>query len=254
MYYCIADFQELGPPRRVQRSEAALLHRADVVFAQGEVLADRCRRVHTHEVPIVSFGVNVERFQRTLHTPIPADLRRIQGPRIGYVGALQRHVDSALLKGLAARNPAWNFVIVGPQLTGESHILQAHNIHLLGAKPHEEIPHYIAGFDVCLIPYILSDYTQTVYPTKLTEYLILGKPVVSTPLPEVMAFNQRHGPVVATGKTPEAFEAQVRDALCEDDDRRQPRIAIARQYDWETRVHAMSQVIEDRLEKVGSIG
>ncbi len=63
IYYCIADFQELGPSRQVQRSETALLRRADIVFAQGDVLASRCRKVHRHEIPIVPFGVNVERFQ-----------------------------------------------------------------------------------------------------------------------------------------------------------------------------------------------
>ncbi len=248
-YYCIADFEQLGPPHRVQRSEAALLRRADVVFVQGEVLADRCRQAHEYDIPIVPFGVNVERFQRGLNASIPADLQRIQGPKIGYVGALQRHVDDALLKKLAARNPDWNFVIVGPQVTGSSKAWQERNIHLLGAKPHEEIPSYIAGFDVCLIPYVLSDYTQTVYPTKLTEYLILGKPVISTPLPEVLAFNERHGPMAATGSTPEAFEQHIRDALAEGDSGRQPRMAVARQYDWDARVAAMSLVIEDRMKE-----
>ncbi len=251
VYYCIADFEQLGPPHRVQQSEADLLRRADVVFAQGEVLANRCRQVHKYEISIVPFGVNVERFQQGLKTTPPTDLKRIQGPKIGYVGALQRHVDSDLLKALAARNPDWHIVIVGPQ-TAESPDVQREkhqNIHLLGAKPHEALPHYIAGFDVCLIPYVLSDYTRTVYPTKLTEYLILGKPVVSTPLPEVLAFNDRHGPIVATGSTPEAFEAHIRAALAEGDAPREPRMAIARQYDWNTRAAAMSRVIEDRMKK-----
>lgn len=253
VYYCIADFQELGPPHRVQRSESALLRRADVVFAQGEVLADRCRRGHPDEISIVPFGVNIERFQQGLYDPIPAELQRIPGLRLGYVGALQRHVDMALLNGIAARNPDWHIVIVGPQLADGPSAWQEANVHLLGAKSHEEIPRYIAGFDVCLIPYVLSDYTQTVYPTKLTEYLILGKPVVSTPLPEVLAFNQRHGAVVAIGNTLEVFEDRIRHALCEDDGKRQQRIAIAHQYDWDTRLKAMSRVIEDRIEKAERI-
>ncbi len=253
VYYCIADFKELGPPRRVLRSETALLRRADVVFAQGKVLADRCRQAHRRDIPIVPFGVNVEQFQQRLHDAIPEELQQLQGPRIGYVGALQRHVDSDLLNMLAVRNPTWHFVIVGPQMASEPSGLQESNIHLLGAKPHDEIPRYIAGCDVCLIPYVLSDYTQTVYPTKLAEYLILGKPVVSTPLPEVIAFNQRHGAMVAIGNTPEAFEDRIREALCEDESRQQPRMAIARQYDWDARLKAMSRVIEDRIEKAGSV-
>lgn len=122
-----------------------------------------------------------------------------------------------------------------------------------GTKSHEEMPRYIAGFDVCLIPCVLSDYTQTIYPTKLTEYLILGKPVVSTPLPEVLAFNQHHDAVVSLGNTPEAFEARIRQTLCEDRNKRQQRMAIAREYDWDTHLQAMSRVIEDRIEKAGSV-
>lgn len=252
VYYCIADFEQLGPARKVQRAERALLRRADVVFAQGDAIAQRCRRHHAAAVEIFPFGVNVERFARVGTPPLPEDLRKIPSPRLGYVGALQRHVDGSLLGRLAKQHPDWQVVVVGPQTEEFVHRLEGTNIHKLGAKPHHEIPAYISAFDVCLIPYELNSYTRTVYPTKLAEYLLVGKPVVSTPLPEVMAFNQRHGNVVAVGTTYDEFEARVQQALQEPQDgevaRRQ---AIAEQQGWASRLEAMSRIMEQRLAEAG---
>ncbi len=248
VYYCIADFERLGPARKIQRAERLLLRRADVVFAQGEMIAQRCRRHHAHPVEIFPFGVNLERFQEYRGEAIPEDLQRIPSPRVGYIGALQRHVDGSLLQELARRNPDWHLVIVGPEVEEFTYDLEGPNIHKLGARPHETIPAYIAGFDVCLIPYELNSYTQTVYPTKLTEYLIMGKPVVSTPLPEVLAFNDRHRELVSIGRTCEEFEAQIRRALQEGHNGRvQERVEAATQQGWATRVEAMDQIMAARL-------
>ena len=87
------------------------------------------------------------------------------------------------------------------------------NVHLLGPKPHEQIPDYIAAFDVCLIPYVVDDFTSNISPAKLNEYLALGKPVVSTDLAEVRRFNEANGAVVRIGATREEFIAQVQAAL-----------------------------------------
>lgn len=250
VYYCIADFEQLGPVKKIRRAERRLLRRADVVFAQGEVLAQRCRQFHQHEVTIVPFGVNLEHFEARVPHQLPDDLQRIKSPRLGYIGALQRHVDGALLDALAGRHPDWNIVLVGPRVPEFTYQLKARNIHHLGAKPHEQIPTYIAGFDVCLIPYQLNPYTQTVYPTKLSEYFMLGKPVVSTPLPEVLAFNARHGSMVSIGTTYEEFEGRVREALEErqsNDVQQQRRVAVAKRQSWATKVATMSGVMEQRL-------
>ncbi len=246
VYYCIADFEQVGPARKIQQAERRLLQRADVVFAQGEAIAQRCRAHHPRPVQIFPFGVNLERFESS-GAP-PADIQRIPSPRIGYVGALQRHVDGPLLQELARRNPTWNIVIVGPQVEEFVYQLDGPNIHQLGAKPHREIPAYISAFDVCMIPYALNSYTRTVYPTKLTEYLVLGKPVVSTPLPEILAFNDRHGALVSIGRSCEEFEEGIRQSLGPaSNGAAQQRVAAARQYSWSARLDAMSRIMADLL-------
>lgn len=250
VYYCIADFAQVGPARKVRCAEQELLLRADVVFAQGEVLAQRCRSHHPHPIHIFPFGVSLEQFDQSREREIPEDLQRISLPRLGYVGQLQRHVDGRLLQHLADNHPEWHLVIVGPEAKDFPYTLQGANIHKLGPRPHEQMPAYIAGFDVCLIPYALNAYTQTVYPTKLTEYLIMGKPVVSTPLPEVVAFNERHQGMVSIGRTCEEFEAQIRQALLEvRNGRASERVSAARQQGWAARIEAMSRVITRRLDE-----
>jgi glycosyltransferase involved in cell wall biosynthesis len=89
------------------------------------------------------------------------------------------------------------------------------NVHLVGVKPHEEIPQYIQQFDVCLIPYVLDAFTSSVSPAKLNEYLALGKPVVSSNLPEVEQFNREFGNVVDTAGDGDEFAARIRSALRE---------------------------------------
>ena len=248
VYYCLADFQQLGPAHKVRAAEQALLKRADVVFAQGEVLAQRCREHHPRDVGVFPSGVNLEQFQNGRLGELPEELQAIPSPRLGYIGALQRHVDEGLLRTLATRHPEWNIVLVGPRMEEFAHDLTARNIICLGAKAHQDIPRYIAGFDVCLIPYALTEYTQTVYPTKLAEYLILGKPVVSTALPEVLAFIERYGPIVSIGHTYEGFERGVQQAIHDIGEAEQrQRIRAAEQESWAVRAEAMSQITEERL-------
>ena len=121
-------------------------------------------------------------------------------------------------------------------------------MHLLGLKPHEDIPCYIQHFDVCLIPYLRDAFTNSVCPAKLNEYLALGKPVVSSDLPEVRQFNQAHGHVVATATGVDDFRARIAEALRDHSPHhRAQRRAVAQRHTWGNTVEAMSHLIEARL-------
>ncbi len=247
VYYCIADFEKVGPSRKVRKAQQALLRRTDVVFAQGELLAQRCRPFVSN-VSIFPFGVRPELFERPELMEIPEELAKIPRPRIGYVGALQRHVDFELLGTLADRHPDWSIVLVGPSQEPAQNLRQKRNVFWLGSQPHEKIPQHMAHFDVCLIPYCLNPYTQTVYPTKLYEYLSLGKPVVSTALPEVLEIARGNSALVRIGENAGQFEAHVREALDEKDPRyKELRKAVARTHSWPDRIDSMSGILEEAL-------
>lgn len=250
VYYCIADFEALVPqPHKVRQTEAEIVKRCDVVFAQGKVLEERCRRWN-EQVYVFPFGVNLGTFVQAQDAPAetPEDLCGLPRPVIGYIGGIHRHVDMELLQAVAKQRRGWSVVLVGPIQVDAASVNGADNLFLLGEKPFAQLPRYVRAFDVCIIPYRESDYTKTVYPTKLNEYHALGKPVVSTWLPEVAAFNERHGSLVRLARHSTEFIEHIEDALREHDPalirRRQ---TVAQEHDWQQRIEQMSRLLEQRL-------
>ena len=250
VYSCVSDFTSSSPAaRRIAPSEARLFQEADLVFASSEMLRARAARFNDR-VHLFPCGVDFRIFQeaRQATAELPADLQALRQPRLGYVGGVHRWVDQDLLAAVAARMPEASFVLVGPVQTEVSRLARSPNVYLLGARPHAQVPGYIKGFDVGLIPYRLAPYTADVYPTKLNEYLAMGIPVVATDLPAIRRFNAEHGPVVGVGRAADAFATAIREAVNE----RAPatierRIEVARQNRWDDRIARMLTLVEERL-------
>ena len=176
-------------------------------------------------------------------------MKDIKRPIIGYIGGIHKHIDFDLLKFISQNNPELSIVLVGPVQTDTYEIGNFKNIILLGKKDFEELPYYINEFDVCIIPYLKSGYTATVYPTKLNEYHALGKPVISTALPEVEIFNNHNGGVVYIGKDYEDFSKNIVNALKEDGDgKKMERITAAEKNGWQNRIEEMSVIINKIIE------
>jgi uncharacterized SAM-binding protein YcdF (DUF218 family) len=235
---------------RIARDEQEMFRLADTVFVTSTGLLERAAAT-AKDVHLFPFATNFERFEAwrlSNATALLDDVADIPRPRIGYVGGIHRWIDQELLGHVADAHPEWSVVLVGPLQTETSRLARRRNIHLLGGKPHELLPSYLSAFDVTLIPYAITPYTQCVYPTKLNEYFAMGKPIVSTPLREVLAFNERHGPCVATGADASSFAEAIARALREDGSQAQRRIEIARQNSWSRRVAQMTRLIEERIE------
>ena len=159
-------------------------------------------------------------------------------------------VDFDLLERVAQANPDKSLVLVGPLQTDIGSLASRPNVFLLGQKKHEELPNYIANFDVCLIPYVLNEYTRNVYPTKLNEYLIMGKPVVSTALPELEYFDQVNPGTASVAADTEDFLAKIEAALKEDsDEARARRVRVADANTWFHKIDQMTALIEAKLEE-----
>lgn len=249
VYYCIDDFAASSPAAgAVERSESRLFRRADVVMVTSLALRERARRSRdtTHVFP---FGVDFEAFEsaRSRRGAEPKDLSGIPGPRVGYIGGIHRWVDLDLIVHAARARPSHQFVLIGPEQTDVGVLKGLSNVHLLGARPHDSLPAYIGAFDVGLIPYRLTKYTGSVYPTKLNEYFAMGIPVVSTPLPEVLAYNQSHDGLVAVADDADAFVALIDSSIEGAPLRRAQRIEAARRNSWSARFSAMSAVLAQAL-------
>lgn len=258
-YYCVADFTQLTPHAgRLRESERETVESSDVVFTNCSELAHNFARWNPN-VHVFPFGVNLDAFtpaaeeeggardpsRRSVSgTGEPegaAAVARLPKPVIGYVGGLHRHVDFALLRAMAEARPHWSWVLVGSLQTEVGELAALPNVHLLGQKPHAELAAYMRHFDVCIVPYVNSVYTATVVPTKINEYLAMGKPVVSTDLPTVREFNDEHRVLLTATTDPADFLSAVERAL------RLPRDAetlahrrrVAALGDWQARFEQM---------------
>lgn len=218
VYHCVDDLtaQPCMPGALIENEEAALCAAADQVFVTSpELLRTRGRHnPHTRYDPNVA---DVAHFatarDRTL--PIPADLLALPpGPRLGFIGAVSGYkLDLALLAQLARHRPDCQLVLIGRVGEGDPGtdlgVLEGlANVHLLGPRPYDQLPAYLRGFDLALLPCPLNAYTRSMFPMKFFEYVAAGVPVVASALPAL----ERHAHLAHLCPNPEAFLAVV-DAL-----------------------------------------
>ncbi|HYK89304.1 MAG TPA: glycosyltransferase [Acidobacteriota bacterium] len=251
VYHCAADFSQLTPYRtQLHRSEHSLLQLSDLVFAICPELSERCATVNPR-VHLFPYGVDLATFPLVEQTPNngQARARHNSRPVIGYVGGMHRHVDFSLLAAMIRSRPDWTWVFVGPYDRTAHVLAELPNTRLLGQLQHRELAHVIRSFDVCIVPYVKSDYTRTVVPVKINEYLALGKPVVSTDIQPVVEFNELHHVLITSENKPAAFIDAIESALRIS---AEPAMIVRRREvaalsDWQGRLEAMSALIEDRL-------
>lgn len=186
-----ADFFPDGSARKrmVMRLEGELIRCADLVVASAERLQARLQQVRP-DVFLVRNAVGREFLDYQADRSIPASpgWPAGDGPVIGYVGTISHWIEFDAIERMADRHPEWRLVIIGPVRVDPAILPRRPNIHWLGPRQHDQLPAYVARFDVGLIPFRLSDLTREVNPVKLYEYFALGKPVVATPLPELLPF------------------------------------------------------------------
>jgi UDP-galactopyranose mutase len=210
VYDCMDELSLFrGAPRDLIDREARLLAAADLVFTGGQSLYEAKREKHPRVHPFPS-SIDAEHFRQAREERSgPADQAGIPGPRLGYFGVIDERLDLDLLAAVAEARPDWNIVMVGPVVKIDPESLpRRSNLHWLGMKGYPELPEYLAGWDVALMPFALNESTRFISPTKTPEYLAGGRPVVSTPIRDVVKPYGESGMVeIADG--PEAFVAAV---------------------------------------------
>ena len=266
VYYCVADFTQLTPHvQQLAESERDIVEAADVVFTNCAELQRKFTpwNEHTHVFP---FGVNLDAFPFELKpAPLtaadsnghrkhadassPSFVSSLPRPVIGYVGGMHRHVAFGLIREMALRRPRWSWVCVGALQAATRELTGLENVHLAGQRPHVELVDWVRRFDVCVVPYVNNAYTATVVPTKVNEYLAVGKPVVSTALPAVREFNDDHNVLITAEAEPDSFLRAIERALemPRDDETLMHRRHVAELGDWRARFAAMCGLIEERL-------
>ncbi|MBI3763231.1 MAG: glycosyltransferase [Chloroflexi bacterium] len=249
VYECVDEFSAsrgLVNSQTIAALERELLRRADVVIVTAPALFES-KRALAREIHLVPNGVEVEHFARAASRDvvIPPDLARLPKPVVGFVGWIQYWVDFDLISYAARCRPDWSFALIGPvePLARVDTVRGLPNVYFLGRKPYSEIPNYVAGFDVCINPFVLDALAESVSPIKLFEYLAAGKPVVSVDMAEARPFAQW----LTLTRTAEEFLGGLDNALKENGSRAPDRQAAVAGHSWAARFAAVEQIIAARL-------
>jgi glycosyltransferase involved in cell wall biosynthesis len=254
-YDCIDEFSEFPSVTNIKRQ---ILHAEDDLIQQADLICTTSQHLYTtrkQKNPATYYlpnAADVPHFRQAQlpETSIPDDLNRIPSPRIGFVGAISQYkLDIDLLQCVAESHPEWQLVIIGPLAEGETlsnlgKLPTSPNVHLLGPRAYKTLPGYLKGFDACLIPYHLNQYTQGVFPMKFYEYMATGKPIVTTALPSLLEFDQ----LVKIAHSHEEFITAIEQVL-RDDPNREARLKAAEGHTWEARTEKIMQLIQQQLQK-----
>jgi glycosyltransferase involved in cell wall biosynthesis len=253
VYYCIDRLAESSPgARRLRESEPRLIAEADLVLITAENL--RSEAMSGARVELLPSGVRFPDFEAARQEGSPPPLLHgLERPIIGFVGSVRKQTDLALLTEVARLAPDLSFVFLGPVAVDANRLSALPNVRLLGAVPHAVLVRTMTHFDAGILAYVLDDFTTGIMPAKLKEYLAAGLPVVSTPLPEVRRFADRHPGIIDFASDAPAFVAAVRFALATNEPSAlERRLQVARQYDWSEQLSHASDVIERLMTSAGA--
>ncbi len=225
------------------RIEAALMAKVDLVVANSTYLAELAKRFNPNSF-YVGQGCDVSLFDKKLINDVPADIKSIKKPIIGYIGVLfTLRLDIDVLLYIAKSRPDWSIVLVGPEDDNfkASQLHQQNNVYFLGSKKMEELPAYLYAFDVALNPQKLNEVTIGNYPRKIDEYLAMGKPSVATKTKAMSVFKD----YVYLAANKEEYVTLIEKALNENTPEKQAaREKAARSHTWEANANAIFEKIE----------
>ncbi|HEU4622413.1 MAG TPA: glycosyltransferase [Burkholderiaceae bacterium] len=255
VYDCMDELSAfLNAPAELHERERTLLARADLVFTGGPSLYRAKRALH-HDVHCFASSVDADHFGRALEPGLHHFAQDgLPHPRLGFYGVIDERLNIDLIAQLADLKPKWQIVMAGPIVKiNPDRLPKRANLHWIGRQTYESLPALLAGWDVCLLPFALNASTRFISPTKLLEYLAAEKPVVSTPIEDVV---QPYGDIVEIAKDAAGFAAACERFLSERESARTKRIqrsrAIIASTSWDQTAmrmqSLMDRVIEQRME------
>jgi glycosyltransferase involved in cell wall biosynthesis len=236
VYYCVDDFTQWpGLEHELVRAmERELIARADVLVATSE---DLYRRLSGSDKPVhlLTHGVDLDLFSHDAATEHEC-LAGIPKPRAGYFGLFDERSDQSLIAALAGRMPDFSFVFTGPVATPATALSRHPNVHFTGPLPYAQLPALAKGLDVLFIPYVVNEFTATISPLKLNEYLVTGKPIVSTPIREA----HTRSAYLSVAATAEEWERALRAALQSDSAaRRRAILPVMESESWASKAQSL---------------
>ena len=250
IYDCMDELTAFrNAPLQLKQRETALLHMANVVFTGGPSLYKAKRDLHP-SVHCFPSSVDAAHFSGGPRgVEVHPSIASLPTPRLGYFGVIDERFDAALIERLADAHPEWQICLVGPVVKIDPRALpQRANVHYFGPQLYADLPRFVAGWDVCLMPFALNESTRFISPTKTLEYMAAKRPIVSTAITDV---RDLFSDVVSIADTPAAFVVACEAVLAESADAANVRAErmqeIVAAHSWDTTVAAMRILIEEAI-------
>lgn len=237
-------FRDIEARKEVERLDREMAKLADGLVCVSKKLHGFYQAIHPRCV-YIPHGHNFDLFHSAAmdESPPPNDLTGIDHPIIGYFGSITESNDKEILETIASKRPGWNIVMIGQVVSDYSKLERYPNIHFLGKKKLAELPLYGRHFDACIMNWIMNEWMHFCNPVKAREYLAMGKPVVSVPIPEVV---NSLADVVSIASNGEEFIGKIEFEMATDDaQKRQRRIDKVRHDTWRNKVSKISSFIEN---------
>jgi len=214
VYDCMDELSafRFAPPQ-LTMLDTVLMQKADLVFTGGQSLYEARKNRHHAIYPFPS-SIDKHHFLSARQYKIEQDDQaNIPHPRLGFYGVLDERLNLQLIEDMAALRQHWHFIYIGPVVKIDPDTLpRAANIHYLGGKEYSDLPKYLAGWDIAIMPFALNESTRFISPTKTPEFLSAGKPVISTSITDVVNPYQKKG-LVHIADTAEEFVEAADEAL-----------------------------------------
>lgn len=249
----LANFKDA--PRQLRQRESALMKSASLVLTGGPSLYEAKRELNAN-VHCLPSAVDAAHYAPANLRPgcdHEQSARQLQGdlprPMFGYFGVIDERLDLSLVSALADSHPEWSVVMAGPVVKIDPAALpQRSNIHWLGMQPYERLPYLLAGWDVCMMPFALNESTRFISPTKTLEYMAGEKPVVSTPVRDVVWL---YGEAVEVAYGPHGFVQACERLLAETGVARYQRardmLNMVSRYSWDRNADSVHRLVTGAL-------
>ncbi|HTN21157.1 MAG TPA: glycosyltransferase [Pelobium sp.] len=246
VYHCVDPLVSGYDTKHGLLSEQEIVKNSDLIICTSKKLfnINSGRHKNVHFIPNAA---DFEHSQQASlpETPILPELTKIKKPVIGFLGNLEGRTNFELITAVAEKNPDKSFVFVGPaeNVYRQRLISKANNIHQLGAVPYYQMPQVLKGFDVAIIPFRKDEFSATIFPLKLFEYLGSGKPVISTDFNTDL--NEQTEGTVPFCANADEFSNAINDVLTNDnEEKKAQRLAIAKNNTWDKRANEFSDLLE----------
>lgn len=248
VYDCMDEWDSFpGMKPELLAAEERLVSEADLLTVSARRLFEKWKGHHSR-VELVRNATDFDHFAAPVSERF---LERVKRPIIGYFGAIAAWFDVELLASVAAQRPGYSFVLIGGVFDVDVTSLEKlPNVHLAGQQPYSRMPAYLHEFDVCTIPFVLNEITAATDPIKFYEYVSLGKPVVSTHMPELEPYRD----ALYLADDADDFLEKLDAAVVEDDPAlNRKRVELALANTWPARTTAMLGMIRNAHPKVSVV-